>query len=404
MCRGRIVVLLVMFVFSTMMRAQYMVTSPDQQVRVQLSVQRKKGYNSKFNEPYTKRIDVFYKGVRIVKGKELDITVKHKGHRLRFGKSSIQDIVNKTLQMDDNVEVNSTLAQMTGRYNSISLETDKNICLEVRVYDNGVTYRFSTKGLTDSYKILDMTKTFPNDMPVSILKTFDGDVTLPWNSLIIDRVNSAIDKSYARQDWDNSEMSSNGIVSWRDALSIFSAGASMSWYTGGLWQDVGLQGGASMDLIYKYIYMGVSVDPCAQIIYINYPNGYFPFVDKVAAHEYSNTTIDGERGVYRYGAIHSWNVAGKLGFSVPLQYRNHIWNISPYACVGYLQVKQHDQHVHLLKPMTTREHWIAGPGVKLSWTLPEHVTFGINYEYLLFLDGKGAKAKNSLGVSFGVMF
>lgn len=368
-------------------KAQYLIQSPNEKVRVTLHSKRTKKKDSKFLVPEKMTMKVFDEKQVLAEG-EIGLTVKSKGKRTEFGRCSIAKSYRGIRQIDTQKDI----TDLTGRYNSIMLKTDEGITLEVRVYNDGVAYRFGVSGCEDDYKILDVCNVLPEEKPIAILGTFEGEYIMPWRTMKIEAedmtepLKPATTKTV-------SEATERGtkIVPWRDALSSISVGTAFSWYTGdGIWGDISQDHNITVDFTYKYIYGGVSFTPCHSTQYIHWQ--------------------DEESGKYGtpfknvMGDIHSWNLGMRAGFCLPVQNGYEVWHFIPYVAASVMHLKQHGDTREGYSGLSKHNHYLVGPGVKIQCTLRGGFTLGAAYEYQFFTGSNTPTGMNSLTLSLGKMF
>lgn len=386
--------------------AQYRLTSPNEKVVVVVDIERHKPYGSKFMKPYRMTMSIDYQRKSVLKKSEMNLKIKSHGKRYSLGKANITNIANDEAYTDSMQIYDGSTPYFFGKYRSLTIQTDKGVEVEVRAYNEGVAYRYRILGY-DTYKILDISKTFPEDAPAAILGTYSGDRTLLWSEMRVDgnirqvpvqkryrtrltvsdgRIYST-SSSFHQDSYNVKELlPSNGIIPWRDALSILSFGANASKYEGGAWRDVGLDWGASADFIYKYIYAGISYSPCYQILYLHKFQSYYPF-DEMDC-----------------GMVYSQTFTGRLGFSLPIQYGYNIWNVSPYLSMTYFNLHQHDTYIYGATKMAPRHYAPKGLGIKINWTLRDRASFGIGYECQYFSSRDAADKRHVFSMMVGYMF
>lgn len=303
-----IIFILLCWVVSLDARAQYSLSSPDKTAWVVLKTDMSHKFNSKTLIPKRMRMSVSVKGHHLVRNREIGLTLFANGRRSSFGKS---DMVNysqtkKTISKKD--ETAFFTAGLEGRYNAMVLESVAGIILEIVMFDNGMAYRFSTSGFADDYeyKILEVTNVFPDDKPNAIFGTFTGDKVLPWHFMLFDQPEA--NKALA-DEW-QSLYPSNKVISWKNALSSVSLGVSTNWISGKRWGGLNNTQSIYADFIYKYLYGGLSVSPCQELLYVFYDYDFDPFTRVI-------------------GSIKSWDISGKFGFNLPVQNGYDLWAFSP---------------------------------------------------------------------------
>lgn len=378
-----ILTLLLLMVNTMMMLAQYSVMSPDESISVNIQQTFTKQYNSKFRTPDKIKMTVTINGDNIVNKREIDITIKSHGKRYSFSKSPIKTHnikSGRTLKLEDDPD--GLLSLFDNRYNSIYLETETGIGIDIYVFDNGVAYRYRVNGHDDEYKILNKTNILPSDAGLAILGTYTGKKVLPWSTLLIDNDGGYQNLSMAY--W-NTEYPSTKIVSWKDALSSFSIGFSFNSMSGKTWGNTGETSSLNADFTYKYIYGGLSFTPCQEIQYIYFEKDFAPFDGIV-------------------GSIHSWDITGKLGFSLPLQCGSDVWNFTPFGTATYLNLRQHGPTHPLFHALQNRDHYLLGMGMKISYTMKERITVGIGYERQFFTGTAEPSGRNVYSLTMGYTF
>lgn len=360
-------------------RAQYSVSSPNEQVRVEVSTKWRK--IGKFRLSGKKMVDIWYDGKRVVRNREIGLAVKTEGRRCYFGRDLITDVDIKQRMKEDEAERDERLNDLKGAFNRLVLRTEKGMMLEIRAYNNGVAYRFAAIGFPDEYKILEVCDVFAHEDPIAIMGTYDGDYVMPWRTLIRDAEEdfTPLPNTFAKEDFKGAQW-----VNWRDAPVTVTAGASVNWTNGDAWKGVGQTSTITADMTYKHVYAAVGVVPCQELMYICWGDDYAPF-DQVM------------------GSIHSWTATIKGGYSMPFQWGYNIWHISPYIATSFLHLKQHFVHPNA-KEIEHKNHVLAGPGVKLQYTMRERAIFGLSYEYQFFTRKMTPVGMNSLTFSIGYMF
>ena len=367
---------------ASMCWAQFLIQSPNENVRVTLHSNRARKGASKFLVPTKMTMKVFNQR-QMLTDKEIGLTVKSDGHRYAFGKLNITKANNAERQVDHPDTKDPMLANLEGRYNSMMLGTDEGIVLEVRAYNNGVAYRFRVSGYTDDYKILEVCNVFPEEKAIAILGTFTGEYVMPWRTMEIEGDNPA-EKATTKT---LSQATDRGTkhVSWKDALSSVSVGISFNWYNGDTWGDIGEDHTITADFTYKHLYAGLSYTPCHELQYIHYDKDFWPF-----------------EGVI--GSIHSWGLGARFGYNIPLQNGHEVWNISPYVATTLMHLKQHGKTRIGYNTVDKHNHYLVGPGVKVQFATRERITLGVAYEYQFFTDRKAPTGMSSLQFSIGKLF
>lgn len=381
----KIISILFLILSAGLCSAQYLIQSPNEKLRVTLHSNRARKGASKFLVPTKMEMKVFNEH-QILADKEIGITVKADGHRYSFGKSEIARLNNAVREVDDPKTADPLLADLKGRYNSLMLGTKSGIVLELRVYNNGVAYRFRVSGYDGDYKILDVCDVLPGEKPIAILGTFTGEYVFPWRTMKVEG-NSNDDKG----EWADVKISSDAfgrgtrIVPWKDALSSVSLGVSFDWHTGDTWGDFSDTHNIRADFTYKYIYGGISVSPCQEIQYIHYEKDFWPF-EKLA------------------GGIDSWSLGARAGFCLPLQNGYEVWNIIPYVAASVMHLHQHGDIRPGYKTLDKHNHYLVGPGIKVQCAFRDGLLMGLGYECQFFTGRKAPTSMNSVMVSIGKTF
>lgn len=380
----RLFAILTLFAITLGAYAQYIVESPDKAISVTINQDTYKKGNSKFMVPFRRSMTVVFESNYVLKDKELSFEVKSGGHRYTFGKSITSQVKRETNQVD---ESNGILQDLRGRFNTLSIETKSGITLDVRVYNNGVAYRYRVSGYEKDFKILDVSNVFPTDKPMAIRNTYTGDYDMPWRTMEVKHNEYAVMSPAVEDDAysDIKEDKFAKLISWRNALTTMTVGAAANWFNGDTWRDMSQDHSFGIDVTYKYLYTGLAFTYCQEMMYINWQEDYHPF--------------EGVRGT-----IHAWRLTGKLGFSLPVQFGYNIWNFTPYVAGSYLPLIQHRKRLNGFEPMDTRHHALIGPGFKLQCTVRGRIVFGINYEYQFFTGKDVPVGMNSLGLSLGYQF
>ncbi len=381
----KIVSLFVLILCACTCMAQYHVESPNGEIRVNFQSNKGRKGASKFFVPTKMTMTVSGGGKRLVRN-EIGLTVKSKGHRYMFGKSEIIR-ANKGENLVEQPDMRDTLlADFSGRYNTLLLATEKGMLLEVRVYNDGVAYRFRVSGYPEDYKILEVCDVFPGEKPIAILGTFEGDYLMPWRTM---KVNISEGEEYRKEvstvTKSSAQKGGTRIVSWRDALSSVSLGISVGMDNGDTWGDIGDVHHFRADFTYKYIYGGIGISPCRQIQYIPWGDDFWPF-DKVI------------------GGIDSWGLGIRTGFCLPVQNGYEVWNFIPYVATSMMHLHQHGTTRTSFKSLDKHNHWLVGPGVKVQLAHREGLMLGVSYEYQFFTDNKAPKGMHTFAVSIGKMF
>lgn len=366
--------------------AQYHVESSNGEIRVDLQSNKGRKGASKFLVPTKMMMKVSCEDKQVVSN-EIGLTVKSEGRRYAFGKSDIIR-ANKGENMVEHPDMQDTLlADFSGRYNTLLLATDKGMLLEVRVYNDGVAYRFRVSGYPTDYKILEVCDVFPDEKPIAILGTFEGDYLFPWRTMKVQVADNGDRRKKKITTITKSPAQKGGarVVSWRDALSSVSVGVSVSMDNGDTWGDIGDIHHFRADFTYKYIYGGISVSSCSEIQYIPWGDDFWPFDGVIAG-------------------IDSWGLGIRGGFCLPVQNGYEVWSFIPYVATSMMHLHQHGKVRPDFKPLDMHNHWLVGPGVKVQLALRKDVMLGAGYEYQFFTDKKAPKGMHTFSVSIGKMF
>lgn len=398
----RLILLFTLFATSiTATLAQsFRVSSPDRLTQVNILIERKVQSRSLFVKPSRKSIDIVHNRESIIRNKELGLVVKSHGHRYSLAKSDIEAFEEPLMRTGDPAIEGDCIPELQGQYNGITLDTDIGVKLEVRIYDNGVAYRYTVSGY-DEYKLLNISDIFPGEKPIAILGTLTGTYVMPWNVMAIkDKEGTVLPKTNnnPHQFWRsrntyNPLTSSfiahasgrpkvSGIVPWKDALTTVSVGGSINWFSHGCWKDVNQTENIIADVTYKYIYGALTFAPCGQLTYIYWDEDYNPFY-----------------GVM--GSIHSWNAGARVGFSLPVQSGYNIWNFTPYITASLMHLGQHGDPRPRHNDVSPHHHYLVGPGIKVQCAMHERLSMGISYEYQFFTGGTTPRGMHSLGFTLG---
>ncbi|MBO7557628.1 MAG: glycoside hydrolase family 97 N-terminal domain-containing protein [Bacteroidaceae bacterium] len=370
--------------------AQYFLDSPDQSFRVNLTSNRERKGASKFFVPTRMMMQVKEGIMNSLLNEEIGLTVKSHGKRYAFGKSHIIKHATNSGYSQEPID------ELSGRYNSLELESEVGITLEIRVYNTGIAYRFKIKGFYDEYKILEICDVFPNEKSIANLGTLTGEYTLPWRTVeIIEKDGIKIIKEKEKKEDESYEdlnlsdqfylSPTTKIIPWRDALSSISIGTHFNWYHGDAWKGVAQNNSIDADIIYKYIFAGLGFTPCHEMMYIYYEEDFDPFLGVI-------------------GSVHSWTLSGRVGFSLPVQSGYEIWNFSPYLTTSILHLQQHGNT--LIGHVTPHPHHynLMGAGIKIDCALRQRVSLGIGYEYQFFTGKKTPSGRHSFILSLGYLF
>ena len=381
----KIVSLFVLILCACTCMAQYYVESPNQELRVTLHSNRGRKGSSKFFVPLKMTMKVFSQSEVLV-DEEIGLTVKSKGRRYAFGKSNIQQVNKTERQLDHPDTRDAGLSDMSGRYNSLILVTDNGMTLEVRAYNNGITYRYRVSGYPEDYKILEVCDVFPDESPVAILGTFEGDYTSPWHVMKVELPAKADRRAKAQLSTTSpTRRLGTRIIPWRDALSSISVGTAMNIHSGDTWGDFSDYHTFSVDFTYKHLFGGLSFMPCGEIQYIYLNESSWPF-----------------EGVVK--DISAWNVGARAGYCLPIQNGYETWSFIPYVATTLMHLHQHGKIRVGAKALSHHAHWMVGPGVKVQLAVREGITLGAGYEYQFFLDNKAPKGMHAISVSMGKTF
>lgn len=365
--------------------AQYYVESPNKELRVTLHSNKGRKGASKFFVPLKMTMKVFSESEVLV-DREIGLTVKSKGHRYAFGKSNIMRVNKMARQVDHPDAQDAGLADMSGRYNNLILATDNGIMLEVRVYNNGVAYRYNISGFPEDYKILEVCDVFPGESPVAILGTFEGDYTSPWHTMKVELPVIKEKKAKAKLSTTSpTKRLGTRFIPWRDALSSITVGTAFNWHVGNTWGDFADYHTFGVDFTYKHLFGGLSFLPCESIQYISWDKDFWPF-----------------EGIIK--DIDAWNIGAKAGYCLPIQNGYEVWSFIPYVATTLIHLHQHGQIRYGAKALSHHAHWMVGPGVKVQMAVREGITFGAGYEYQFFLDNESPDGMHAISVSIGKTF
>ena len=381
----KVIAIFALVLHASLCAAQYYVTSPHREIRVSLNTNRDRSGWSAFLVPTKMTMKVSNYTQDFV-NREINIIVKSKGKRYSFGKSNMKNVNKGNGFVDAPDAIDSTLANLKGRYNTITLASENGIILEVRAYNNGVAYRFRVTGYPEDSKILEQPNVFPGESPVAIVGTFEGEYVSPWHVLKI-RVEefnpetgktptNTISPTYHR---------GRTVVPWRDALSSVSIGMSFDFYNGDTWKGMTDTQSIHADMTYKSLYGGVSVMRCQGILYIPWGEDYWPFKGMIAG-------------------IDAWGLGAKAGYCYTYQNGYNVYNIIPYITTSVMHLHQHGKTRVGYKSIDMHNHWAVGPGVKFQTCPRERIMIGIGLEHQFFLDKKAPDGKTSLMLSIGKMF
>ena len=381
----KIVSLFILILCACTCMAQYSVESPDRTVRVSLESNRGRKGMSKFFVPLKMKMKVSTTGKMLV-NREIGLTVKSHGHRYEFGKSNVLRVNKGTRQLDHPDTRDAALADMEGRYNTLTMMTESGIILEVRVYNNGVAYRYSVTGYSDDYKILDVTDVFPGEKPTAILGTFEGNYTLPWRTMKVERsFNEKGEQKITTTTKSPTKTQGTRMVKWRDALSSISVGATYNAHTGDTWGDFTDYHTFQVEGTYKHLYGAFSFSPCNSIKYIAWGEDKWPFEGMIKN-------------------IDMWSIGLKAGYCLPIQNGYEIWGFIPYLSADMMHLHQHGTIRYGYKSLSHHAHWSVGPGVKVQLATRMGFTLGASYEYRFFMDSMAPDGMHGVSLSIGKTF
>ncbi|MBQ0047089.1 MAG: glycoside hydrolase family 97 N-terminal domain-containing protein [Prevotellaceae bacterium] len=375
--------------------AQYVVKSPDDSISVSLSVKRVKKYGYLNRVPNGMTMSVTLNGKRCIERKEVGLTVLSNGRRMRFGHCEMKTVANLPAQTNGGGDADLQGQGLTGRYNSLILSTEEGMMLQVRAYNDGVAYRFITKGFTGEYKILDVLKVFPDDVPIANLGTFKDDLVMPWRVLKTEMKTKTITEMEGTEELSGYKRTK--FVPWYDALTSIMIGVNGHNYTGGAWRDVALDASPSISLTYKHLYTSVEFATCHQIMYINMGESYYPFCDSPTPLDFHEHPDNGV-----IGPVHAWNVGAHLGYRLPIQCGYNVWGVTPYVGSSLTHLTQHYENKHpFFGNLNHHDHFAVGPGIMLQINMYGRIAIGINYDYQFYTDSKAPNGRQSLGLHFG---
>lgn len=369
-------------------QAQYQLTSPNEELRVNIQTNRERKGASKFLVP-TKRTLRVQAGKVVLTNREIGLTVKADGHRTSFGKLTISNISNTFNTRGYTEDSDTMLACMKGRYNGLVLKSDEGITLELRAYDNGVAYRFKVSGQTADYKILDVCNALPDEKAIAVLGTFTGEYVMPWRMMVVEMS----DNKTAKSTKTHSEAVGRGarIVSWRDALSSISVGTGFNWYGGSAWGDISQDHNVTVDFTYKYLYGGLSFTPCHEMQYI-------------VMQDVNKGSFGKEPFKSVMGSVHSWTFGARAGFCLPVQSGYEVWSFIPYVAASVMHLQQHGKAQKTYSTVSPHNHYLIGPGIKVQCALRGGLTLGAAYERQFFTGNNTPSGMNSLIFTIGKTF
>lgn len=360
-------------------KAQYSVSSPDMAVGVRLNTEWKRNLDTKRRRPDGMKMSVSIGGQMLLRNKEIGLEVLSDGHRYSFGKSEMKVLSPAANPVSLAGADDARLAALGSSYNRLILHSSTGIELEVRVFNHGVAYRFVVTGYPAEYKILNVSDVFPNERPNAIVGTFTDKKVLPWRIMNLDDEEVLPDRNrkggsnrvaqgMLSDEWE-SIYPSRKIVSWKDALSSVSTGVVINSITGKRWGGVSESMALYGDFTYKYLYGGLSVTPCHELLYVYYDCDFDPFLGVI-------------------GSVHSWDVTGRLGFNLPVQNGYDVWHFTPYADATYLALRQHGETRVGYKDVANKHHYLVGLGLKVQYMMRGRASLGVGYEYQFFTGRK----------------
>ena len=369
---------------TTLTKAQYSVSSPNESAQVYIHTEKAKRFRSKFMLPFKKRMSVNVNGRMLIRDREIGMTVLSHGRRKSFGKFDLVDVQRTTSTISSKDRSDLALAGLEGRCNGLVMLSASGIMLEVVVFNKGMAYRYSTKNVADEYKIVDVTNVFPDDKPNAILGTFAGDMVFPWRIMFFDEEEDHEKSEKAPNAWATLYPHSK-VVSWKDALPSLSIGHTMNCITGKTWGKVSTTQGVSADFTYKHLYGGLSFSPCQELLYVFYGHDFDPFL-----------------GVM--GSVHAWDCSARFGYSLPVQNGYDIWSFAPYASATYLNLHQHVKIHPTYSDIYKEHHFLVGLGLKAQYMMRQRISFGVAYEYQFFTGWKEPFGRNTFIVTMGYGF
>ncbi len=368
--------LLLCMLISIASMAQYSVSSPNKKTQVKLNTMTRVEINTRSLIPYRMNLDLTSDGVSLIRKKEIGLEIMSHGKRYSFGKSPMRAYhVSPSPEYVKDTD-DERFIMLGEKYSRLTLETETGIVLEMLVFNEAVAYRYTVKGY-DRYKILDMCNVFPSDNDYAILGTFDGEMTLPWH---IYSWNDTYKYDKQQDEWKNRYVS-NRIVSWKDALSYCSFGVTFNSLTGDAWGEVSESSSLYADFAYKYVYAGVSFTPRYELLYVYDKYDFDPFINIG-------------------GGVKSWDISGRLGFNIPVEIGNNVWDITPYAAATYLNLGQKGNNPKYAK-LTNKHHYLAGLGLKVQCMMRGRMSLGLGYEYQFFTGSKEPCGRRSLYFTIG---
>ncbi|MCQ2095920.1 MAG: hypothetical protein MJY59_04160 [Bacteroidaceae bacterium] len=360
-------------------QTDYTVSSPDERVKVTVTVGRKSQAR-----PSRFKLKIVSDDHILIEKKKINMIIKSAGHRYRFHKSTVSD-VRKEKHPD---------------FSSMHILTDIGITMEIRAYDDSVCYRYHVDGYDDEYQVTAVAPLFPHDRPQAIIGTYTQNLVLPWHTLDIDHEkeremnlpsdnqirgfwNHGLSRAPVRLQPTRPIENSRRILNWDDAPVTATAGITIADYFGNTWHQTAKQDGAVVDLTYKYLYGGLTFTPCQSLTYIFWGDSYWPFT-------------------HTMGSVHSWNIGLRLGASLPIQLGYNILNITPYCAMSRMDITQHSHRPAY--PAYKTCHTMIGPGLKIQLAYPEQLVIGAGYELQYFHSDSAPRSVGIWSVCIGFMF
>ena len=381
----KVIAIFALVLHASLCAAQYYVTSPNREIRVSFNTNRNRSGWSAFLVP-TKMTMKVSNYMQDFVNREINIIVKSKGKRYSFGKSNMKNVNKGNGFVDAPDAIDSTLANLIGRYNTITLASENGIILEVRAYNNGVAYRFRVTGYPEDYKILEQTNVFPGESPVAIVGTFEGEYVSPWHVLKIrvEEFNPETGKTPTNT-FSPTYHRGRTVVPWRDALSSVSIGMTFDFFNGDAWKKLATPQSIVADFTYKHLYGGVTYTPCHELLYIEWGRDYYPFEGMIAG-------------------VDSWSAGARAGYAYTFQNGYNVMNIIPYIATSVLHLHQHGKPRKGYKTIGKHNYWMVGPGIKIQGAPRERIMLGVGIEYQFFTHKDAPDGRTSLMFSIGKMF
>lgn len=360
-------------------QTDYTISSPDERVEVTVNVGRKK-----HARPSRFKLKIVSDERILLENKKINLLIKSAGHRYKLHKSTVYDVKKEN----------------KGSYNAMQILTDIGVTMELRAYNDSVCYRYFINGHKEEYQVTAVAPLFPHDRPQAIIGTYTQDLVLPWHTLDIDHEK----EKEMNLPFADSRRNKGGfwqapkapklevtrpienykrVLNWNDAPVTVTAGITVSDYFGSTWHKTSQQNSAVIDLTYKYLYGAFTFMPCQSLTYIYWGEDYWPFE-------------------HTMGWIHSRNIGGRLGASLPIQWGYNILNITPYCAFTKMSLTQHRDRVGY--PAYRNSHTMIGPGLKLQLSYPEQLVIGASYELQFFHDDSAPKSVGIWSLSIGFMF